>query len=114
MNTTVLKILAVLSVFVGELFAIYAETFGVKSELFSAGFWKVFLIMTVGGLFLILGYLVGYKAYQNLWILAVVSITTLLIAEPLIILIFFNQMPSTGTLIGFVLGIIGLIAALFF
>ena len=114
MNTSTLKILAVLSVFFGELLAVYAETFGVRSKLFSAEFWRIFIIMAIGGFFLILGYIVGYKAYQNLWIVAVVSITTLLIVEPLVILIFFNQTPSIGALIGFVLGVIGLIVALFF
>ena len=114
MNALTLKILAVFSVFIGELFAVYAETFGVKQELFSFGFWKIFLIMTFGGLFLILGYLLGYKVYSNLWILAVVSITTLLIAEPLVIMFFFNETPTIGALIGFILGVLGLIAALFF
>jgi len=109
-----LKISAVILVFLGELFAIYAETFGVKQEMFSSGFWKITLLMTFGGILLILGYIYGYKAYQNLWVITVVSITTLLIAEPLVIYFFFNQTPTLGALIGFILGIIGLICTLAF
>ena len=114
MNTTSLKILGIISVFLGELFAVYAETFGVRQQLFSSGFWKIVLFMTIGGILLVMGYILGYKGYQNLWIVTVVSITTLLIAEPLVIYIFFNQIPTTGALIGFILGILGLIAAIFF
>jgi hypothetical protein len=107
-------ILAILLVFVGELLAVYAETFGVKSKIFSSGFWRIVLIMSLGGLFLILGYILGYKSYGNLWTVTVISITTLLIAEPLVIIFAFHQTPTLGAIIGFILGVIGLIVSLFF
>lgn len=109
-----LKIFALILVFLGEIFAIYAETFAVKFSLWSGGFWKMFLIMSIGGFLLITGYLLGYRVYHNLWIITVISITTLLIAEPLVIYFIFNQIPSKGALIGFILGIIGLFCTLFF
>jgi len=114
MNNSILKIIAVISVFLGELLAVYAETFVIKYPFMSSNFWKMFLIMSLGGLLLISGYLLGYKAYQNLWTITVISIATLLIAEPLIIVFYFNQTPTTGALIGFILGIIGLTASIFF
>lgn len=114
MNNTLLKTLGIFLVFLGELFAIYAETFAVKYGFLSNGYWRMFLIMTLGGLFLITGYLLGYKGFNNLWIITVISIATLLIAEPLIIVTIFNQIPTTGALIGFILGIIGLICSIFF
>lgn len=109
-----LKISAILLVFFGELFAVSAETFGTRHEMFSSGFWKMIILMTISGILLVLGYFYGYKAYQNLWTITVISLTTLLIAEPFIIFVFFHQTPTIGALIGFILGIIGLICALVF
>jgi len=109
-----LKIWAIVLVFLGELFAVYAETFGTKFNLWSDGFWKMFFIMIISGFLLVVGYLVGFKAYQNLWVITVISLTTLLIAEPFIIVVFFHQTPTIGAIIGFVLGIIGLVASIFY
>jgi hypothetical protein len=114
MNLSNIKLLAIFLVFLGELFAVYAETFAVKFSLWSGGFWKMFLIMVLGGFLLVAGYVLGYRAYQNLWIITVISITTLLIAEPLVILVFFKQIPTVGAIIGFILGIIGLFCSIFF
>jgi hypothetical protein len=114
MNSAMLKLASILLVFLGELFAVYAETFGVKYNFFSGNFWKIMLIMCLGGVFLVIGYILGYRAFHNLWTITVVSITTLLIAEPIIILAFFHQTPTIGAVIGFILGAIGLIAALLF
>jgi hypothetical protein len=113
MNNLLLKILAILSVFLGEILAIYAETFSIKYNFLSSGFWKLFVIICIGGFFLILGYILGFKSFNNLWIVTVVSITTLLIAEPLVITLILNQTPTTGAIIGFILGILGLLATLF-
>jgi hypothetical protein len=114
MNTNLVKVIGILLVFLGELFAVYAETFAVKYGFLSSGFWKMFIIITLGGFLLVSGYIIGYKAFHNLWIITVISIATLLIAEPLIIILFFHQTPTTGALIGFILGIIGLISSIFF
>lgn len=108
------KITSVILVFLGELLAVYAETFAIKYRAFSGGFWRMAIIISFGGFLLIAGYIIGYKAFQNLWIITVISITTLLIAEPLIIIFFFNQFPTTGAIIGFLLGVIGLLIALLF
>jgi hypothetical protein len=108
------KIAGVLLVFLGELFAVLAETFGTKYQMFSSGFWRMILLITISGLFLVLGYYYGYKGFQNLWIITVVSLTTLLIVEPLIIFTIFGQTPTMGALIGFILGVIGLICAIIF
>ena len=114
MNANLVKVMGIFFVFLGELFAVYAETFAVKYGFFTSGFWRLIIIMTLGGILLVSGYILGYSAYKNLWIITVILIATLLIAEPLIIIFFFHQTPTTGALIGFILGIIGLISSIFF
>ena len=109
-----MKIFSIFLVFFGELLAVYAETFIIKYKLFSGNFWKLFLLITIGGFLLLVGYYLGYKAYQNLWVITVISIVTLLITEPLILVVFLNQTPTVGMLTGFALGIIGLFLALFY
>jgi hypothetical protein len=63
--------------------------------------------------FLIAGYILGFNAFKNIWIISVASITTFLIVEPLTAYTLFKQMPTTGSIIGFILGVLGFIAAIF-
>ena len=56
----------------------------------------------------------GFKAFKNIWIVGVTSITSILIAEPILALTIFQQVPTRGAVIVFILGGIGLFSALFF
>ena len=108
------KFIPILLVFIGEALAIYAETFGIKQAIFSLGFWKIFAVMCISGLLLVLGYILGFKAFGNLWVITVVSLTTLLIVEPLILVIFLHQTPAVGSFVGLILGVIGLLFSIFY
>jgi len=111
------KILILLLIFAGEGFAIYAEMLGAKSFSISNQpvlriFLKMLLIFMVGGGFLTAGYIFGYKIFKNIWIVSAVSITSILIIEPILAILFFKQWPTTGAAIGLILGAIGFIFAL--
>lgn len=116
MTNVFIKILIILLIFCGEALAILAEMIAARAyinqPIFQA-FLKVVLIMIVGGCFLVLGYILGLRFFQNIWIVSVVSITSILIMEPMIIYSIFHQLPSRGTLIGFILGVLGFCSALF-
>ena len=49
----------------------------------------------------------------DIWLVTVVSVTSLLMLEPLVIWSMFHEMPGRGELIGFCLGALGLVAAVF-
>lgn len=103
-------------IFGGESLAILAEMLAARAytnQPFVQAFLKVFLMMIVGGGFLVAGYILGFRLFQNIWVVSVVSITSILIMEPLLIYLVFNQAPTRGGLIGFVLGALGFVAALF-
>lgn len=114
-----LKIVTLALIFTGEMLAIYAEMVGAKTHaIFSGNFWEVFFkmlpIMVIAGALLIAGYILGYRAFKNIWIVSAISITSILIIEPILAWTTFQQLPTTGALIGLILGAIGLFISLSF
>lgn len=114
-----LKIVTIALIFTGEMLAIYTEMIGAKTHIiFSENFWEVFLkmlaIMVIAGALLIAGYMLGYRAFKNIWIVSAISITSILIIEPILAWTTFQQLPTTGALIGLILGAMGLFISLSF
>jgi len=119
MAATYSKILVLILLFLGEALSIYAEMVGARNNNLATQpfwhiFWKMFLIITLAGGLLIAGYMLGFSVFKNIWIVSVASITSILIVEPILIWIFFHQIPTKGAVIGFILGAIGLFSAIFF
>jgi len=115
MNATLLKIATILFLFFGEAFSVYSEMVAAKShhvaiESSSAIYVKACLVIALAGCLLIAGYMIGYKSYRNIWIVSAMSITSILIMEPLIGYLVFQQLPTRGALIGLILGALGFIA----
>lgn len=70
-------------------------------------FWRSSLLMAVAGAFLIGGYMIGYNAFRNIWIVSVISVTSILIVEPVLAYTICRELPTRGALIGFVFGMVG-------
>ncbi len=108
------RIIPFLFLFLGESLAIYSEVIAAKNiDTFSSTFWKMSGLMALAGLLLIAGYMLGLKYFNNIWIVGVISIASIIIMEPLVTYFLFHELPSKGALIGLVLGIVGLLSALF-
>lgn len=112
------KIASILLIIVGEFFAIGAEMVAAKKlDLATLAGGKIFLLMfitmTVAGGFLVLGYMLGYKAFQNIWIVSAISVTSILIIEPILAYVIFHELPTKGALIGLILGGVGFATTLF-
>ena len=119
MDLTYSKILVLILIFLGEALSIYAEMVGARSNFFtSEPFWqifsKMFLLIILAGGFLIAGYMLGFDVFKNIWIVSVASITSILIVEPILAWVIFQQVPAIGAIIGFTLGAIGLFFSIFF
>lgn len=113
-----LKILVLLLIVVGEFFLIYSEIRGANNySLPGQSFGKVFVPMfglfTIGGVFLLSGYILGYRAFENIWLVTAISITSVLIIEPALAYIIFQQVPTRGAWLGLGFGTAGLLSALF-
>lgn len=116
MTSIFFKILSILILFVGEALSVYAEMVAAKvhstgSQNFFTIFSKGFILITFAGAFLILGYILGYKSFKNIWIVSALSITSILIMEPVIGYLIFQQLPTRGAIIGLILGAAGFFAA---
>lgn len=116
-SPTLLKFYALACLVIGEILSVYSEMAAAKS--YSAAltgglsiFSRNFAIIIAAGAFLIAGYMLGYSAFKNIWIVSVTSVTSILIVEPLLTYTIFHQLPSRGALIGLVLGGAGFIATL--
>ncbi len=103
------KVLAVLLLLCGEAVSIGAELVASKRVVAHTGdYLSIFLWATlaivIGGALLVAGYMLGYVYVKNIWVIAAVSVGSILIVEPILILILFREVPTTGALIGLVLG----------
>ncbi len=113
------KIVVLILIFLGEALAIYAEMVGAKtnhlaSQPFWQIFWKMFLLITLAGGVLIAGYMLGFNAFKDIWIVSVVSITSILLIEPFLAWTIFHQVPTIGAVLGFIFGTTGLLLSLFY
>lgn len=117
MSITTLQILTIVLLFFGESLAIYSEIAGAnrvesQKKISNKTFWWFFVLITIAGLPLLGGYFFGILAFKNIWVVSVVSIVSILIMEPILAYLIFKQFPTSGALIGFILGSIGLAATL--
>lgn len=118
MNLFHSKILAIVLILFGEMITIYAEMLLARTNFSNPSsfwriFWQPFLIMVVGGTFLIIGYFTGFGAFKNIWIVSVISITSILFIEPVLAFAIFHQAPTKGAVIGLIFGALGFISAMF-
>ena len=112
-----LQLTAIALVFFGEAFSILAELVASKrvaaSGQFFEVFWPMFLLVVFAGGLLVAGYMLGYLHFKNIWIIAAISVGSILIVEPLMAYALFRQLPTVGAGIGLVLGALGILSALF-
>ena len=113
-----LKATAVLLIFLGETLSIGAELFASKWVAHNAGnyltiFILGFVCIGIGGAMLVAGYMLGYLHLKNIWIIAAISIGSILVVEPVAAYALFRELPTLGAAIGLIFGVLGTLAALF-
>ena len=110
------KSLALFLLFFGEFFGIYMEMTAAHlpawNSVTTISLWKTSIGMTIAGLALLSGYYIGYKVFQSIWIVTVVSVTSILIIEPILAYLFFHELPNRGSLVGLIFGSLGLLATI--
>ncbi|RXH03380.1 hypothetical protein [Bradyrhizobium vignae] len=110
-----LKIAAVTAIFLGEALSILAELIASRQFGKTGGDWAMllpmFVLISFGGILLVFGYALSYM-YLNIWIIVAISVGAILVAEPVLTVLLFTDVPTTGSLIGLVLGAFGVLAAI--
>lgn len=118
MNSFWFKFLIIAMIFVAESASIYSEILSAKQfDGSQASFWRTFIKLTIFtfifATLIMVGYMFGQKTFKNIWIVSVISITSILIAEPILAWYIFKQLPTKGSVIGLALGALGFMATLF-
>ncbi len=117
MSSLTIKLLALALIITGEAVMIYAEISGAKiysgNFTFQESFSKSIIAIFIGGSILLSGYIIGYRGFKNIWIVSAVSVTSILVIEPILNYLIFQQLPTKGAFIGLIFGAIGFISALF-
>jgi hypothetical protein len=113
------RIIAIVFLLGGEAFSVYAEMIAAKAhslnvQSFQAVFARAFLQIAVAGALLIAGYMYGYRSFKNIWMVSALSITSILIMEPLIGYLVFQQLPTRGAVLGLILGALGFVVTFVF
>lgn len=107
------QVLTGLAVFLGEALIIGAEMWAAKNFSNSPNPWGLvattFLVSIVGVILLVYGYTWGYQVFKNIWIIMALSVAGILIVEPPVAWLLFQELPTKGAFIGFILGMIGVI-----
>ncbi|RON19513.1 hypothetical protein BK662_02015 [Pseudomonas frederiksbergensis] len=98
----------------GEFFAIYSEVVTARLAQTGSGSWEAFMLpvvlMTFAGFCLLGAYWLGYVVVGDIWIVTVISVTSLLLLEPIVVWYLFHEAPGRGALIGFCLGALGMLS----
>jgi len=98
-------ILPLLALFTGEALAIYGELLSAKGHL-----WKGLPWGFISWPLLLWGYWAGSKN-GGIWRVTAVSLGSILIVEPLLIICMFREAPERNALIGCLLGVAGIVVA---
>jgi Na+-driven multidrug efflux pump len=118
MNSIWSKFLVIAVIFIAEALYVFSEIISAKyysqpeSQFFHI-IGKILIITIVGSILILTGYMLGFRAFKNIWIVSVISITSILIIEPILAYLIFKQLPTKGAGIGLILGALGFAATLF-
>ena len=114
MSKELLGVFALGLMVIGEFCAIYSEVVTARLAHVGDGSWQAFvmpvLLMCFAGFCLLGAYWLGYVVVGDIWIVTVVSVTSLLLLEPVVVWALFHEAPGRGALIGFCLGALGMLA----
>lgn len=104
--------LFICSIIIGEALAIWTECLAAKDPTSPRNLAYAFFWITIAGIPLIAGYAYGMHVLKSIWVVSVTSVTAVLIAEPILVWFVFKEIPTKGSVIGFVCGVIGFVATL--
>jgi hypothetical protein len=104
---TGLKLACVLLMVAGEGSMIAAEVMATKTDWMTP---RVLLFQWLAATLLLAAYSIGFKAWQDVWIVSVISVTTIVISEPIIVWHFTNSLPNRQTVVSLVLALSALVA----
>jgi hypothetical protein len=113
-----MQYVVVACIFLGELLVIFSEQigakmYGVEGSTFLTGFSYALVPALIGAVLLVVGYMLGVKYHHNVWAVTALSLSSILIVEPLFNYFYIGHTPALGSGVGFFFGLIGILAVTF-
>lgn len=110
--------LVIACIFFGEVLVIYSEQigarlYGIGTYSFGSAFVWTLVPAIAGAILLVIGYMLGVKLHQNIWAVTALSLSSILIVEPLFNYFYIGHVPELGSFIGFLFGVLGILAVTF-
>jgi hypothetical protein len=114
-----MKLLILILIFLGELIGVYLEIalaskFKVNGS-FSDILRFLFLLSPIFIIcfsILLIGYIYGYRSFNKIWVVTIVSWSSILVVETLLNYFIFYELPRGKTLIGGILAIAAIVISI--
>ncbi|MBP6889882.1 MAG: hypothetical protein KBC19_04885 [Candidatus Moranbacteria bacterium] len=91
------QIITGLALFFGEVFIIGSEMWAAKNYDASKP-WTVLVptlvVSIIAVMLLVYGYIFGYQAFKNIWVVTALSVAGILVVEPLVAWFLFREIPT--------------------
>ena len=115
-----MKLLVLGVVFMGEAVAVFLELYlanrfrgqGTFPEISRAILLLVPLFI-ISFVLLLYGYTYGFRAFQKIWAISIISWGSILLVEPFLAYYFFQEFPSGNTLVAGILALAAIIISVF-
>ncbi|MGJ8523726.1 hypothetical protein R84981_002439 [Carnimonas sp. R-84981] len=106
------RYMSAMSILVGEGVVVFAEMSAANElRISQKEMLEVFCfylpLITIGGMLVIVGYVLGVKGFGNVWDVVVVSVASMLFIEPVIAYSLFRTLPEFGALVGMIMSFAG-------
>jgi hypothetical protein len=108
---------SLLLIVLGEVAIIYAEISGAYLIAQRDGVlsWQHVMLLVVclcGSALLYAGYVSATAVFRDIWVVSAISASTVLLVEPGVAHVLFQELPAKGALVGILCGMAGLIVTL--
>ena len=115
-----MKLLTAVLIFGGELLGIFLEIFFAGKFRNNGSFREItkYLLLSipffvVSFLLLLTGYIYGVRYYQKIWVITILSWSSIVLVEPVLNYFIFKEVPSGNTLIAGILAFSAILISIF-
>lgn len=113
-----MKFIILLAIFIGEFLFIFFEIYlagKFRTGGNTADITKTILLVVpwavIFSLLILWGYIYGYKYFEKIWIITIISWSSILIIEPVLNYLIFKELPVGNTLVASVLAVVAIIVS---
>lgn len=114
-----MKFAVLAAIFGGEFIGVFLEIFLANKFRASGSFPHIFKnllllipLFIISFFLLLLGYIYGFRAYQRIWVITIVSWSSIVLVEPVLNYFLFHELPSGNTLLAAILALAAIVVSI--